>query len=272
MAKIHPSAFVDTQAVLAHNVQVGPGCVIEGPVTIGSGCHLIGHVYLHGAVNLGQNNTLYPFTCIGFDPQHRQESASGAGVSIGNGNVFRESVTIHASSRPDCPTTVGDENYLMTNAHLGHDVTVGNGCTLASGGLVGGHGVLGDHVFLGGNGAVHQFCRMGRLGFLGGLSAVTKDVPPFAMAAGVYNNITGPNVVGMRRQGIPRAAIDRVAAAFTTLYLSRHSNPVAAQLIEQEAATGGPGASLLTELVHFIRTSKRGLCPHASIAKHHRVR
>jgi len=271
LANIHPSATIDPKAEIATDAQIGPGCVIQGPVTIGPGCRLIGNVYLQGPVTLGRDNTLYPFVCIGFEPQALTPSDSPHGVVLGNNNVLRESVTIHRASQDDRPTTVGNDNFLMTNTHLAHDVALGNQCVLASGALVGGHVIVEDQVNLGGNSAVHQFCRMGRMSFLGGVSALMKDLPPFATASGI-NNVIGANLVGLRRSGVDRPAIDAVKEAFKTLYLSRHTTPVAVDLIEQTASRNGPGTQMLTEMVAFIRGSTRGLCPHAAAAQNQRLR
>ncbi len=259
---------MDRQAELASNVEVGPGCVIQGPVIIGSDCRLWGQVYLHGRVVLGCQNTLYPFVCIGFDPQHRKFDHAETGVVIGDRNVLRESVTIHRASRPNCQTSIGNDNYLMSNVHLAHDVTVGHRCTLASGALVGGHVHIADEVFVGGNTGIHQFCRVGRLAFLGAVSLIAKDLPPFALTGG-DNRVVGPNLVGLRRSRVDRSAIDLVKIAFKILYLSGHTNPVAAERIEGLVAKGGPGATLLTELVAFIRHSSRGLVPHVRSSRRH---
>lgn len=271
MANIHPSATIDPKAQIAADVEIGPGCVIQGQVTIEAGCRLIGNVYLQGPVTLGNNNTLYPFVCIGFEPQSLKPSDTPHGVVIGNNNVLRESVTIHRASQDDRPTTVGNDNFLMTNAHVGHDVVMGNQCVLASGALLGGHVIVEDQVNLGGNSAVHQFCRLGRMSFLGGVSALMKDLPPFAIASGV-NQVIGVNLVGLRRSGVERPAIDAVNQAFRTLYLSRHTTPVAVDLIEQTASQNGPGAPMLTEIIEFIRGSTRGLCPHAAAGENQRLR
>lgn len=262
MANVHPSAIVDDRAELAEDVEVGPGCVIEGPVRVGSGCRLHGQVYLHGDVTLGQDNTLFPFVCVGFEPQDRSYDGEPTGVVIGNRNVLRESVTVHRSSHADQPTTLGDDNYLMNNSHVGHDAQLANNCNLASGALVGGHARLQDGVFIGGNGGVHQHCTLGRMSFLGGVTAVTHDTPPFALCFGL-NTLIGANLVGLRRSGVTRPAIDAVKAAYKTLYLSGHSNPVAADKIEQSRAPGEPGAELMAELAAFIRQSKHGMVPYS---------
>jgi len=276
MAEIHPSSIVDAQAELAEDVVVGPGCVIEGRVRIGAGTRLIGNIYLRGPLTIGQNNTLYPFVCIGFEPQDRKcipGSFATAGVVIGHRNLLREGVTIHCASQDQRPTTVGDDNMLMTNSHVGHDARVGNRCVLTSGGLVGGHAQLHDQAYLGGGSAIHQFCRMGRMSFIGGVSAITKDLPPFTIASGGINSVTGLNLVGLRRSGFKSKTIDQVRAAFDTLYLSAHTNPVAAALLAQQAAeladTDPEAAGLVREIAQFVQSSERGLVPHAMLnAKH----
>ncbi len=270
MPTIHPSASIDAQAELAQDTRVGPGCVIHGPVRIAPGCTLIGHLYLKGPLTLGRDNTLYPFVCIGFEPQDRKFDGRSAGVTIGCDNVLRESVTIHASTSDTQPTRLGNHNMLMTNAHMGHDVSVGNHCTLVSGSLIGGHAAIEDHAFVGGNGAVHQFCRMGQLSFLGGGSILTSDLPPFAMASG-NNQVIGVNLVGLRRSGADRKTIDAIKAAFHTLYQSRHTKPNAIELIEQAIDPAHPGAAMLTQLTRFLHTGKRGICPHATTAQSQRM-
>ncbi|MCC7147226.1 MAG: acyl-ACP--UDP-N-acetylglucosamine O-acyltransferase [Phycisphaeraceae bacterium] len=278
MPIIHPTAIVDPQADLAADVQVGPGCVITGPVRLSSGNRLLSCVQLHGRVVVGPGNTFYPFVCVGFPPQDRKfdpASSATAGVVIGQNNQFRESVTIHAASQNDHPTQVGDDNFLMTNSHLAHDVTIANHCTIATGAMVGGHASLADGVNLGGGAAVHQFCRLGRLSFLGGVSGITKDLPPFAIASGI-SNVVGLNLVGLRRSGVSHEAIDHIRQAFDVLYLSNHTLPVAASAIQaraDELARQGQtqAAGLLGELAEFVQSSRRGLTPHAATNQKHKL-
>ena len=267
MANIHPTAIVDPQVQLAPDVDVGPGCVVQGQVVIESGCRLIGRVYLNGPVTLGQANTLYPFVCVGFEPQHLGYRGGSAGVVIGDRNVFREMAVVHASMEKDRPTRIGDDNYFMTNAHVGHDVHVTDHCTIASGALLAGYAHLEPQIIMGGNSAIHQHCRIGRLAFMGGGATASRDVAPF-MLSRHDDQVIGLNIVGLRRSGVDRAAIDSLRMAFRMLYLSNHSNPIAADLIEQFADDTLPGAKLLHELVDFIRTSQRGLCPY--IRRHKR--
>jgi UDP-N-acetylglucosamine acyltransferase len=256
--KIHRTASIDPQAQLADDVEIGPFCTIQGNVRIDVGTRIIGNAWLVGPLIIGKNNILYPNVSLGFEPQHHKYiPGTGAGVAIGDNNILREGVTIHRATG-DRPTTVGDNNMLMCNAHLGHDAVIGSDCVLANGALLAGHVTLFDAVTLGGNAAVHQFCRIGRLGMLSGGVVVTQDLPPFCT---VYNMraVGSLNVIGLRRAGY-RANIPNLKTAFKILYQSRHTAPNAADRIEEEL-----GDDLLcAELVAFLRTTKRGITRYSS--------
>ena len=259
MTRIHSTAIIDPAAKIDPTVQIGPGCIIQGPVQIGAGTRLICRVTLDGAVHIGQRNVLYPQVCIGFAPQHREfdPKTEGSGVTLGNENILREGVTIHRASGPT-PTTIGDRNYLMVNSHLGHDVQMGNEGTLANGALVGGHCTLGDRVLIGGNAGVHQFCRMGRLSIISGAAGIVKDLPPFCCVYAL-RCLGSLNLVGLRRARL-HPHIDALNHAFDLLYRNQHSNAIAIKLIEQQLGHD----PLCMELAEFVRTTKRGITSHVA--------
>jgi len=252
--RIHPTSEIDSQADLAEDVSIGPGCVIRGCVRSGAGTRVIGHAYLQGPLTIGRENTIYPFTTLGFAPQDRKYNPleQGAGVLIGDGNVFRESVTIHRATGQR-PTTIGDGNYFMVNSHAGHDVVMGDDNMLANGALLAGHVEVADRVIFGGNCAVHQFCRVGRLVMMSGQQGVTRDLPPFSIC---YEDrrVGGLNLVGLRRAGY-RDHIPALKEAFTILYRNGHANLSAVDLIERELGND----TLCMELVAFVRTTSRGI-------------
>lgn len=254
MPKVHRSSTVDSQAQLADDVDIGPNCVVQGAVRIGAGTRLIGNVWLIGPLSIGNNNLIYPNACIGFEPQHlKYVPGTGAGIVIGDRNILREGVTIHRAYHEEHPTTLGNNNLLMCNSHMGHDAIVGDNCTLANGSLLGGHVTVLDNVTLGGNCGVHQFCRIGRLAMVSGVIAVTQDVPPFCIA--YDTRIVGSlNIVGLRRAGY-REHIPNLKRAFEILYQSRHTLPNAAKRIEKELS----GDPLCLEFAEFVQTSKRGI-------------
>ena len=254
MPDIHPTAVVSTDAQLADDAIVGPYCSLEGRIILGPGTRLIGHVYLKGPLTMGAGNTVYPFSCIGYAPQHRRfdPKATGPGIVIGDDNVFRESVTIHRAFA-DKPTTIGNRNYFMVNTHAGHDCLVGDDCTLANGVLLAGHVTLGNGVTVGGVTGIHQHCRVGRLAMVGGMVPLKQDVPPFCIAHPLGEAQT-LNLVGLRRAGY-RQHIKPLERAMDILFNGGHTNPKAAELILAELADD----PLCMEFARFILGTKRGI-------------
>jgi UDP-N-acetylglucosamine acyltransferase len=253
-ARIHPSAVIAPEADLADDVEVGPFTVIEGPVRVGPGCKVRPHATLIGPLTMGRNNVVYSNAVLGEQPQHLRYGGEPTRVEIGDNNIFRENVTVHRGTTQSWVTRIGSHNFFMAGSHVAHDCVVGNGCILANGALMAGHCSLEDSVYLSGNCAIHQFVRVGRLALLSGVSATTKDIPPFIVQQRI-NVVVGVNVVGMRRAGIPTAHIDAVRRAFHILYRSGMVLPSALKQIEDELGT----VPEIAEMVGFIRSSSRGI-------------
>jgi UDP-N-acetylglucosamine acyltransferase len=243
-------------------VKIGPFAVIEGPVTVGPGCVIGPHVHLLGPLTLGANNQIGTGSVLGGAPQHTAYKGEATAVEIGDGNVFREHVTVNRAmpvgAGPGTGVTrIGHRGFFMAACHIAHDCVVGDDVIFANAALIGGHVTVGARVFLSGNSAVHQFCRVGRLAFLSGASASSKDIPPFFVMQDV-NYVRGLNLVGMKRAGVPPAERVAIRKAFRIIYLTRPALPLSAALLRIEAELGTVPA--VRELVEFIRTSKRGIC------------
>ena len=254
MADIHPTALIDPEVEIADDAYIGPHCVLRGPVKIGPACKLHGNAYLHGPLTLGKHNRIYPFSCLGFAPQDLKYDPAhlGAGVVIGDDNVFREGFTVHRATK-DLPTRIGSGNFFMGSSHVAHDAIVGDRCIIAQGSMLGGHSQLADNVNIGGNGGVHQFCRVGRMAMIAGQTAATQDVPPFCVMH--HNRTIGSlNVVGLRRAGL-RAHIDPLRRAYDIFFRGGHVNKKAIALIEAELSSD----PLVMEFVAFVKTTKRGI-------------
>jgi UDP-N-acetylglucosamine acyltransferase len=251
--RIHPTAIIDPDARLADDVTVGPYAVIEGPVTLGPGCRVGPHAHLIGPLTLGRNNLVHTGVVLGDRPQHMKFTDAPTGVVIGDGNVFREHVTVHSGSLPE-GTRVGDNNFLMVNSHVAHDCLLGNDIILANGALLAGHCTVDDGAFLSGNCAVHQFLRVGRLSMLSGGATISKDLPPFVMAEG-RNRLVGVNVVGMKRAGLSPAQINAIREAYRILFMQAKVLPVGLEQVERMLGE----TDVVAELVAFVRGSKRGI-------------
>ena len=198
---IHPSALVDPRAQLHSSVVVGPFTVIDSDVVIGKGCRIGPHVHLTGHTVIGSNNVFHTGCVIGDAPQDLKYKGEPTRISIGDGNTFREHVTVHRSSKMDEETAIGSNNFLMAHCHIGHNGRLGNSVIVANGALLAGFVKVEDGAFISGNCLLHQFVRVGRLALMQGRAGISKDVPPFTIARGV-NRICGLNVVGLRRAGI----------------------------------------------------------------------
>jgi len=253
-ARIHPTALISAEAELAADVAVGPYVVVEGKVCIGPGSVLRPHVHLVGPLMIGRNNLISTGAVIGERPQHVKYNDEQTGTEIGDDNVFREHVTVHRGTTHSWRTRIGNRNFFMAHSHVAHDCQIGSNCILANGALLGGHCVLENNVYLAGNCALHQFVRIGRLALLSGVSATTKDIPPFIMIQNI-NEVAGINVVGMRRAGMQASQIDGVRGAFHILYREGHLVPTALAKIEQELGS----VAAVAEMVAFIRNSARGI-------------
>jgi UDP-N-acetylglucosamine acyltransferase len=216
--------------------------------------------HLSGRTTIGQNNQLHIGVVIGHTPQHLAYKGGDSGVRIGNGNIFREYVTIHRGYHPGQDTVIGDNNFLMAMSHVAHDAVVGNNVILANGALLAGHTHVEDNANLSGNVAVHQFVRIGRLAMIGGLSKVIKDVPPFMMVDGV-SLVHGLNTVGLRRAGYDITTRKQIKEAYRILYRSGLNVPQAVERLEAEFGDVAP----VQELVTFIRKSVRGISRHAPV-------
>ncbi|HMN95440.1 MAG TPA: acyl-ACP--UDP-N-acetylglucosamine O-acyltransferase [Phycisphaerales bacterium] len=266
MASIHPTAILEGEIECAEDVVVGPGCVLRGPlgrpIAIGPGTRLIGRCWLEGPLRLGARNTVYPFAALGMAPQdlkfHPEEP--GAGLVIGDENVFRENVTLHRATSQERPTAIGSRNYFMAGSHAGHDCQVGDGCILANGAALGGHVLLGDRVIIGGGCMVHQFCRIGRGAMLSGGVGTGRDVPPFFTLTGI--NVVGSiNLVGLRRSGADSATIEAVRWVYSTLY--RRGTAPRGALAALRTRIDEP---TVREYIEFIESSRRGICPATAVS------
>lgn len=250
-SRIHPTAVIDPAAMLAEDVCIGPFVVIDGPVVVGSGCTLRPHAHLIGPLTLGAGNDVGTGVVLGDRPQHLSCTIS-RGVVIGDGNTFREHVTVHRGTAAD--TRIGHRNYFMANSHVAHDCVIADNVIMANGSLLAGHVIVDSNVFISGNAAVHQRTRLGRYCFLGGGSATTRDVPPFIMQQH-YNEVVNVNVVGMRRGGFTAEQIDGVRRAYRILYMQGNTIRHGVETAEREFGH----IDTVAEMLAFIRSSANGV-------------
>lgn len=219
MTTIHPLAHVDPKAELGCDVTIGPFCCVGAGVTLGDGCVLHEHVTLQGPSSFGPRNTFYPNCVLGAPPQDLKYRGGPTRLIVGCDNTFRESVSVHRGTEVDAgETRIGDHNLLMVGVHIAHDVVVGNHVILANYVQVAGHACIEDCVNIGGLSAMHHFVTVGRYAYVGGITPMRSDVPPYMKVFGDSTAVRGVNTVGMGRWGIPESSIAAIKEAYRLIY------------------------------------------------------
>jgi UDP-N-acetylglucosamine acyltransferase len=255
-AHVHPSAQVDPGAVLAPDVVVGPFCVVGAGVRIGAGTVLHAHVVVEGPTTIGEQNRLFPFACIGMEPQDLKFRGEPTTLAIGDRNILRESVTVHRGTVGGGGVTrIGSDNLLMAGTHVAHDCHVGSHVIFANAATLAGHVTVEDGATIGAFSGVHQFCRVGRQAYIGGYSVLTQDAAPYVLTVGNRARAFGINVIGLERRGLPAATIQALKQAYRLLFRAHLSQEEALARVRSEIGD----IEEVRVLAEFIAGSERGV-------------
>jgi UDP-N-acetylglucosamine acyltransferase len=253
---IHHTAVIDPGAELDTDVVIGPYAVIGAQVQIGRGTRVGPHTVIMGPSRIGENNNIYQFASLGDDPQDKKYQGELTRLEVGNGNVFREYVSVNRGTAQDRGLTrIGDGNWVMAYAHIAHDCRVGNGTVFANNASLAGHVTIEDFAVLGGFTLVHQFCAIGAYAFASFGSVIGKDVPPCVMVSGNPARAHGINTEGLKRHGFGADRIESLRRAYKLLYRSGLTLEAALQQL-RSAAREQPE---LVMLVDFLVRQTRGI-------------
>ena len=254
---IHPQAVVSPEAKLGAGVTVGAFAVIGAHVTLGEGCVVHSHAVIHGPSKFGANNIFHPFSAVGVDPQDLTFKGERTELIVGDGNSFRESVTVSRGTKKGGGTTkIGNHNLFMAYTHIGHDSVVGSDTIFANAATVAGHVVIEDHVTVGALSPVHQFCRIGRYAYVGACTVITQDVPPFSRVVTERETKSyGVNTIGLERKGFSEERLKILQRAFRLLLRSKMNTTQA--LAEMRKSLGE--SADVQELIRFIEAAERGI-------------
>lgn len=236
-ARIHPMAVVEQGATIGENVSIGPFCHVGPKVVLHDNVELISNAVVTGRTDIGAGTRIFPGAVIGGDPQSIHHAGEETSLEIGAACTIREGVTMNTgTTEGGGRTVVGSNNLFLANSHIAHDCQLGNHIILSNNVMLAGHVKVADRAILGGGCAVHQFTRIGRHAFIGGLSAVSYDVIPYGMLNGNPGVLGGLNVVGMTRSGMDRPTIHRVRKAFKAIFAEEGSARNNAAAIRDEFA------------------------------------
>ena len=248
-------AAVDPQAKIAAGANIGPFCVIGPDAEIGRGTILHNNVTVMGKVTIGEHNVIYPNVVIGAEPQDLSFQGSVTQVIIGDRNVFREGVTINrGTEKEDGITSVGDDGFYMAGCHIAHDCRVGSRVVMANGSMLGGHVHIHDQVTISGMVGIHHFTTVGSYSFVGGLSRVLHDVPPFMLVEGIPARPRCVNVVALKRNDFPADHIKALAEAHRLIYRAKVGLEQARELMRGNDGLIPPVNHLLT----FVQEQQEG--------------
>lgn len=253
--KIHPTAVVDPSVVLGDGCEIGPYCLLGPGVVLGEGNVLHGHVVLQGPATFGAANRFYPFCSLGQQTQDLKYAGEPTHLVVGDGNTFREFVTVNRGTAPGASTRIGSGGNFLAYSHVAHDCTVGDRVIFSNNGTIAGHVEVGHHAIIGGLTAVHQFCRIGAHAITGGCSKIVQDVPPYMIADGNPAEIRGLNKVGLERHGFGAEALRELKEAYRVLYRSELNLQ---QALERLHSEGGATAERQA-LLEFLESSHRGI-------------
>jgi UDP-N-acetylglucosamine acyltransferase len=254
--QIHPTAVVSPKATIGSDCRIGPFAIIGDDVTLGSGVLIDGHCVIDGRTRIGDGAHLFPFVSVGLPPQDLKFAGEDSETQIGNRTSIREFVTVHRGTVGGGGVTrIGDDCFIMAQAHIAHDCLIGNHVIMANAATLAGHVEVADGANIGAYSGVHQFCRVGREAYIGGYSVVVKDALPFALTVGNHAKCYGLNKVGVRRRGYSRETIAALHHAFHLLLSSKLNTTQALDRIRVVIH----GCDEVNELVTFVETSKRGV-------------
>ena len=250
MTTVHPTAIIEPGAELGVDVTVGPYSLVGPKVSLGDRVRVASHVVLEGDIEIGADCAIHPFANLGGPPQHAGHRGEPTRLVIGPRNVIREHVTMHCGTvMGRGVTTVGADGLFMVGVHIAHDCLVGDHVTMVNNATLGGHVRVEDYVIMGGLSAAHQYIRIGRHAFVGGMAGVNHDVIPFGNVWGNHAHLEGLNLVGLKRRGFSREAINTLRAAYRMLFAEEGTF----QERLEDTSAAYAGSPEVMEIIEFIR-------------------
>jgi len=256
-AKVHAQAIVSPQAKIGPGVEVGAFAVVGAGVELGEGCVLHAHAVVNGPARFGAKNVFHSFCVIGGDPQDYTYGGEQVKLEAGDGNIYREYVTISRGTvKGGGITRIGNNNFFLAYAHVGHDCQIGSHTLFVNGATLAGHVTVEDFVTVGAFSPVHQFCRLGRYAYIGASTVITQDVLPFSLIVTERETkCFGPNTIGLERKGFSVERIKTLQKAFRLLVRSKKNTTQALEEMRRTLA----GSDDVKEMIEFVEKAERGI-------------
>ena len=254
--EIHPTAVIDPNARLGLDVRVGPYAIIEHDCVIGDSTRIDSFGQIKAHTTLGSNNHVHSYACLGGTPQDLKYRGGNTRLEIGDGNCFREFVTVNRGTEEGGGVTkLGSGILVMAYAHIAHDCRLDDGVIMANAATLAGHVLVDRMAVIGGLCAIHQFVRIGEFAYIGGMTGVSQDVPPFMLVAGERGWLHNLNLIGLRRRGIDKQTLSALKSAFKMIWRSDMTRTKALEKVTLELGHYPE----VRQLVEFVQASERGV-------------
>lgn len=252
---ISPLAYIDPEAKIGQNVEIGPFCYIDKNVVIGDNNVIMPNVTILYGARIGNGNKIFPGAVISAIPQDLKFVGEETTAEVGDNNLIRENVTINRGTAAKGKTIVGSNNLLMEGSHIAHDVIVGSNCIIGNSTKMGGEVIVDDFAIISANVLIHQFCRVGGYVMIQGGSRTSKDIPPFIIAGREPIEYSGINIIGLRRKGFSNELIENIHNTYRMIYQSGKNVTEALKQVKEEI----PMSKEIEYIISFIESSKRGI-------------
>jgi len=252
------SSYISPKSTIHSSVKIGPFCYIGDNVIIGKGNILHSHVSITGNTNIGSDNIFYPFCSIGSAPQDLKYNNEKSYLFIGNGNKFRENVTINPGTLGGGLETIIHNNCLfMVGSHVAHDCKINSNVILANNATLAGHVEIDVNAIIGGNSAIHQFVKIGKFAMIGGMSGVEKNIIPYGLYTGIRANLKGINIIGLKRKGLSNASINIIVKGVKYIFKKNSIIKTNIKNLKKDLIS----IKEIKEITSFIlKNEKRGIC------------
>lgn len=252
---ISPLAYIDPEAKIGENVEIGPFVFIDKNVVIGDNNVIMPNANILYGSRIGNGNRIFPGAVIGAIPQDLKFHGEETTAEIGDNNTIRENVTINRGTAAKGKTVVGNNNLLMEGVHVAHDTIVGSGCIIGNQTKMAGEVIIDDNAIVSASVLMHQFCRVGGYVMIQGGCRFSKDIPPFIIAGRDPIAYCGINIVGLRRKGFSNELIENIHNAYRIIYNSGKMVTDAIEEIKREV----PMSKEIEYIISFVENSQRGI-------------
>ncbi len=255
MENISDRAIINKSAKLGKNVKVFPNAIIDEDVVIGDGTIINSNAIIRSGARIGKNCEIFPGAIISEINQDLKFNGMKTYTYIGDGTIIREYATVHRGTEDREKTVIGKNCLIMAYVHIAHDCILGDNVIISNTSQIAGHVTIEDYVTISGMVPVHQFVRIGKHSFIGGGYRVSKDIPPYILAAGEPLKYKGLNIVGLKRRGFNSDIIRELKEIYRVIYRSEYNKKDAIEYIENNFKL----SSESKYVVDFIKNSNRGV-------------